>query len=452
MVKKSSSVPERWRLEPGFVPRRRYTEPAFLELEYERLFPHVWQMACRLEEIPQSGDYLEYEIGDQSILVVNRGEGGLRAYFNSCPHRGTRLLRGRGNVQEIRCRFHAWCFDLDGRCTYVHGLEDFGEDFAIDRIRLTECRIDTWGGWVFVNMDPEAPPLLEWLDPLPRSLDPFCLERMRYRYYKATVMPANWKTVVDAFVEGYHVGGSHPQNLRKTRIDHGPASREELARAPYTPSFSFRNHSRFLYGVRPTQEASAASMGDPDDVERLIVFTEYNALSLKALANERDVRTAHQLRERPVPAGMTAFQFFQELRREAAEAEGIAWPKLSAEEYVAGQGNWHVFPNMVGLFEPGCALGYRVRPNGKDPDSCIFEVWTLELYPEGGEPGAQREFYEDWRDHDGWGLLLPQDFGNLPEITAGLHSRGFRGLRLNPKQESAIYNAHVVADRFLFGG
>jgi phenylpropionate dioxygenase-like ring-hydroxylating dioxygenase large terminal subunit len=447
------NVPERYRLGDHFIPKDRYIDPEFLQLEYDRIFARTWQMACRLEEIPDAGDYLEYEIGDQSILVVNRGEGVLKAYFNACPHRGMRLARGQGKVKELRCGFHGWCFDLDGRSTYVHEEADFGEDFDRGKVRLGECRLDTWAGWVFINMDPGAQPLLEWLSPLPESLDPFQIERMRYRWYKATIMPTNWKTVIDAFVEGYHTGATHPQNLRKFRIDHNPSTVEEMRNPPfYTPSVMYENHSRFLYGARPAADIETPrKVGNQDNINGLIIFTEYNAYSLGALANERDVRAAHRLGEKPIPEGKTAAEVLQELRIEEAEAAGIVWPHMTPEQRYAGQGNWSVFPNMVALVEPGNVLGYRVRPNGLDPDSCLFECWTLDLYPEGEEPKTERQFFEDWREHDGWGLLLPQDFRNFPDMTAGMHSKGFAGLRLNPKQEGAIYNSHRIADRFLFG-
>lgn len=212
--KNSVNVPERYRLGDHFIPKHRYIDAEFLQLEYDRIFARTWQMACRLEEIPEAGDDLEYEIGDQSILVVNRGEGVLKAYFNACPHRGMALARGRGNKKELRCSFHGWCFDLDGRSTYVHEEQDFGEKLDRSKIRLGECHVDRSAGWVFVNMDPDPPPLLEWLSPLPESLEPLQIERMRYRWYKGAIMPTNWKTVIDAFVEGDHTGATHPQNLR----------------------------------------------------------------------------------------------------------------------------------------------------------------------------------------------------------------------------------------------
>lgn len=451
----NENVPDRYRLGDHFVPRDRYIDPEFLGLEYERIFARTWQMACRLEEIPAAGDYLEYEIGDQSILVLNRGEGVLKAYFNACPHRGMALAHGRGNKQELRCAFHGWCFDLDGRSTYVHEEKDFGPGFERDKVRLGECAVDTWAGWVFVNMAPDPEPLLEWLSPLPESLAPFQIERMRFRWYKGAVMPTNWKTVIDAFVEGYHTGATHPQNLRRFRIDHNASTTEEISNPPfYTPSVMYENHSRFLYGARAGTGAEVDTprkIGNAENIDGLIVFTEYNAYSLGALANERDVRAARRLRDKPIPEGKTAFDVLQELRAEEAEADGIAWPRLTAQQRNDGQGNWSVFPNMIALVEPGNVLGYRVRPNGSDPDSCLFEAWTLDLYPEGQEPRVERQFFQDWREHDDWGLLLPQDFRNFPSMTKGMHSKGFRGLRLNPKQEGAILNSHRIADRFLFG-
>jgi hypothetical protein len=267
-------------------------------------------------------------------------------------------------------------------------------------------------------------------------------------------MPTNWKTVIDAFSEGYHTASTHPQNLRRFRIDHGESSVEEMRNPPfYTPSVMYPNHSRFLYGGRSGAAAEgppARKTGNAENIDGLIVFTEYNAYSLGALANERDVRAAHRLRETEIPDGKTAFDVMQELRAEEAEADGIAWPNLTDDQRNGGQGNWSVFPNMIALVEPGNVLGYRVRPNGSDPDSCVFEAWTLELYPEGEEPRVERQFFEDWRDHDDWGRLLPQDFQNFPKMTKGMHSKGFTGLRLNPKQEGAVLNSHRIADRFLF--
>lgn len=443
---------QRWQLEHNRIPRARYIDPEFLRLEYERLFGNVWQMACRLEEMPVAGDFVEYTIGQESILVVNAGEGKVRAFYNTCAHRGMRLVSGRGHLTEIRCPFHAWCYDLKGQCTYVHEAEDFGPDFSIEKIQLADCHVDTWGGWVFVHLGANPPPLREWLSPVAEALDPFEPERMRYRWFKSTIMPVNWKTATDAFIEAYHVGGTHPQNTRRDRLDHGPADLEELRRAPLTRSFDAGVHSRFLHGVRPGAGGTQTSrVANARDVEGFATLIEYHAAHLLALATKHDVRAARRLRKTELPEGQTAFAAFQELRREEAEAAGIVWPVLDDEQFRAGQGNWHFFPNMVGLFEPGCALGYRIRPNGDDVDSCLFEVWTLELPPEGEEDAVREpEIIEDWREHDGWGLLLPQDFTNFPAMTAGMHSRGFTHIRINPLQESAIMHAHQTADRFLF--
>ena len=103
----------------NFIPKERYVSREFFDLEMERLWPRVWQMACREEEVPRTGDFLEYIIGDQSILITRSEPDTVRAFYNTCPHRGTRLAAGVGNFAtgEIRCRYHAWRFELDGMRT-----------------------------------------------------------------------------------------------------------------------------------------------------------------------------------------------------------------------------------------------------------------------------------------------------------------------------------------------
>src|SRR5258707_8492039 len=104
----ADAVPAIYRLRPGFIPKSRYLAREWLELELEKLFPHTWLMACREEDIHDAGDYYEYVIGDQSILVVRQPDRSIKAFYNACRHRGTRLANGCGHAGEIRCPFHGW--------------------------------------------------------------------------------------------------------------------------------------------------------------------------------------------------------------------------------------------------------------------------------------------------------------------------------------------------------
>jgi phenylpropionate dioxygenase-like ring-hydroxylating dioxygenase large terminal subunit len=200
----------------GRVPKARYTSRAFARFELDRLWSRVWQVACREEQLAEPGAFVEYEIGEQSVLVVRGDDGEIRAFHNACLHRGTRLATGAGCFADgvVQCRYHAWRYALDGRLTEVVDAHEFTA--LPEGLCLRAVRVDTWGGFVFVNLDPDAPPLLDFLDPLPSLLAPYHLEDMRLRAHLSTVLPANWKSVVDAFNESYHVQGTHPQILAWT--------------------------------------------------------------------------------------------------------------------------------------------------------------------------------------------------------------------------------------------
>jgi phenylpropionate dioxygenase-like ring-hydroxylating dioxygenase large terminal subunit len=445
----ANGIPARWRIGEDFVPKGRYVDPEFLKLEYEHLFPNVWQMACREEEVPHVGSYLEYRIGDQSIIVVRSTPDRIQAFYNNCIHRGTKLISREGRLDEFRCPFHGWRFALDGACTFIHGEEEFDPRPA-ERKRLRDVRCETWGGWVFISMNPDAEPLPEWLDPLPTALGPFRPEAMRYAWHKRTILPANWKTAIDAFIEGYHTPGTHPQYIRlrtRGKPDPRPCDVNEYPFAPYNPTFVYRNHSRFVFGVRKNAPvAGTASAGGPEIIRAMIT---YQLQQLRALNNVYDLRAAEELCRTDF-GDKPFYELFGQLRRKYAEAAGVPTPALTMDQVSAGQGSWHMFPTMVNLIEPGSILGYRALPNGDDPDSCIFDVWSLYFWPEGGAPKVELEIVPRWQDGD-WGQVLAQDFSNMGEVQQGMHSRGFKGHWLNRQQEMTIHNAHRIADRFLFG-
>ncbi len=442
-------VPERWRLGPAFVPKGRYVDRDFLDLELERLFPRTWLNACRVDEVERVGDYVELEIGGQSIVVV-RASDGLRAFFNACRHRGTRLARGQGRVGELRCPFHAWRWHLDGTLKYQADEEHFDPRPPED-LCLPQCRVGTWGGWVFVAMDPTGEPLEQFLDPLPDRLRGFKLEDMRIAWYKSVVLPANWKTALDAFIESWHVPGTHPQLLRPDKRP-GPSSIAESRQYGGTFNELFRYHSRhadlFRYG--PEGDATRVRANYGVSPEAILTNVEYNLRELRALYLGTDLAAARELVGTEGSDGPDGNALYQALRRKHARAAGIDYPDVTPEQLRGAMYDWHLFPNTVFLVDMGCCLTYRSRPNGRDPDSCIFDVQGLELPPAAGLPTAQPQRFDDWRDGD-VGEILSQDFSNMSEVTAGLHSLGYDGHHLNTAQEMTIWNYHRAIDELLFG-
>ncbi len=445
-VRHSADVPERWRLGDYYVPKSRYIDPEFLRLELMHAFPRSWLVACRAEEIADVGDYVEFTVVDQSIVVVRESETSIRAFFNACRHRGTRLVRGRGTVTQFRCPFHAWQYGLDGTSRYVHDRGDF-RAMTREDLCLRQCKVGLWGGWVFVNLDQNvSQDIEEYLAPLPDRLGIFKIEGMRYVWHKTVQLPCNWKTALDAFSESYHVPGTHPQLLRP--LDHSlrPASLRELVNEPsYAPSEVLGRYvSRFLIQPRDPSRPRYASR------EALASITAYHLKELRALHTQRDLAAVLELTEEDVPPGEPISAAVRVLVRQRAIAAGLDWPEIPAATLRQIEGNYVIFPNMIFLVRQGVLLGYRAMPNGTDPDSCVFEAYALELFPAAEAPAFKPEVFDNWRDADA-GEVLEQDFHNVEDVTVGLHSGGFEGSTLSPVQEVSIFQRHLLLDEFIFG-
>ncbi|HEV3226569.1 MAG TPA: aromatic ring-hydroxylating dioxygenase subunit alpha [Acidimicrobiales bacterium] len=420
----------------GFVPKDRYVSRGFLDLEMERLWPRVWQIACREEEMDAPGDFVEYTIGDQSVLLVRTGDGRIAAHHNACLHRGTRLAEGHGTFpnESIRCRYHAWTYGLDGALLEIVDEHEFG-DLPQD-LCLAPVRAECWGGFVFVNLDPQAAPLLDFLAPLPELLGAYHLDQMRFRGYQSTVLPANWKAVVDAFNEAYHVQGTHPQVLPWT--DDVSIAYEQLG--------DHAHYGRLPHARRELRPSPRLGLqpGEYDEGEILAGLVA----GLGRLFLRDEMAIVDELRAAPATPGRNLLVEYQTRRRELLASRGLDVSGLSLDQMTSAD-DVFVFPNFVGPIYPGSAIVFRVRPNGLDPDSSIKDTWTLEWpRPDQPERKWERRFYPDWRDKD-WGEITNQDYANMHEVQTGMKIRGFTGSRLNPRQESNVLHMHRVIDRYL---
>jgi nitrite reductase/ring-hydroxylating ferredoxin subunit len=417
----------------NIIPKERYVSQEFFDLEMERLWPRVWQMACREEEVPNVGDFLEYIIGDQSILVTRSDPTTIRAFYNTCPHRGTRLAAGVGNFAtgEIRCRYHAWRFELDGTNKEVVDRFDFPESMTDAEVCLGQIKVGRWGGFVFINMDPDSESLESFLGPLPALLAPYGFEKMRFRSYRTVILPANWKSALDAFNEGYHVQGTHPQLLRwtdDTTMAYGPLGKHNHMGGEGKVKHEIRPSPRL--GLRP---------GDYDERELLAVMID----ELGGLFLKEERQKVLDLKNNPLPEGKSAMDAYNDIRVQMLRGKGIDLGDLTDEQLLMSD-DVHFFPNVVGPIYPGSTTLFRTRPNGLDPHSAIKDLWTLEwVAPDEDRQMCERKFYPDWAAKD-WGLVTNQD-----HVQAGMRSRGCTGLRLNPRQEHNVIHMHEVIDDYL---
>jgi nitrite reductase/ring-hydroxylating ferredoxin subunit len=197
------------------VPARRYTDADFAALEHEHIFSRSWLFVAHTDELPEPGDYVALQQLSEPIVLVRGQEGAIRAFFNSCQHRGGPVVPdARGNTgRRMVCGYHSWTYDLDGALVGLPSAQDFGE---VDRacLALREVRCEQWGSLVFINLDPHAGPLMDALGVIGRDLHdqlgggegvgPVHLVERR-----SIEVEGNWKLTVDANIETYHVNTVH---------------------------------------------------------------------------------------------------------------------------------------------------------------------------------------------------------------------------------------------------
>jgi phenylpropionate dioxygenase-like ring-hydroxylating dioxygenase large terminal subunit len=439
----TAARPAAGQVRDDYVPAADYISREFLELERARLWPRTWQMACRAEEIPEVGDYYTYDILEESIIVLRAGPDRFAAFHNVCPHRGRRLTSGCGRTARLHCRFHGWQWGLDGRNTVVIDRHDWGEGLTEEDVALKPVRVETWGGWVYVNMDPDCAPLAEFLEPAKAMLDPFELQGLRYQWRKSTILPCNWKVALEAFNEGYHVQTTHRQMLEY--MD------------DVTVSHAHGRHGMFAYWPALPMGSRSRRIGGPlgEDIRPgIVAYMEDMAVTLNAGSSVRAVHAARRLMTE-VPAGAAPIEVltaFARFIREYAEQRGAGFPPITAEQIYAAGIDWHLFPNQIMLQSPTGLLGYRARPNGDDPHSCLWDVYSLQRYPPGEAPAVEVEWSQDLADESFWGRILCQDYANMADIQRGMRSRAFAGARPNPVQERAVANFHRALHDYLGEG
>ena len=203
------------------VPAARYVDPAFLALEQERVFGRAWIAVGQTRRVAQPGQYFCVDSLPEPIIVIRDGGGTLRAFLNSCRHRGTRLLDGSGSLKAIRCPYHDWKYSLDGRLRHIPAVEGFAEPMERGALGLNPVRIAEWAGFCWVTLDDSAPPLLETLGGLDSELAPYALEDMVPVQETTWTEPCNWKAVLDNATESYHLPIVHAGSVNK-HVRHVP--------------------------------------------------------------------------------------------------------------------------------------------------------------------------------------------------------------------------------------
>ncbi len=203
-------------LQAETLPPWAYTSPGFFAGEVQKIFAASWNFIGRADQLGDPGSYFTLDFTGVPLAVVRGKDGTIRAFANTCRHRGARLLAGAGTTRDIRCPYHSWNYSLSGALRIAPEM-DQTLGFDIQHFGLREFRLETWGGFLFVCFDPAGPPLLEFLGDLPALLAPYDLDDMVTVRRKEWDVACNWKIYVENAMESYHVPTVHAQTIQKQK-------------------------------------------------------------------------------------------------------------------------------------------------------------------------------------------------------------------------------------------
>ena len=435
--------------EPVIIPVEAYTCPDYARAEREKLWNKVWLQAGRVEEIPEPGNYLTFQIANESFLIVRAGPERIQAYYNVCPHRGRRLVdtpegarNARGKKPQFVCGYHGWRFNLEGENTHILHKEDWKGAMTDACSGLRKVNTDTWGGWIWINMDPDCESLRDYLEPAASLLDPFQLENMRFRWRKWGIFNCNWKVAMEAFCETYHVQTTHPEFNKFGDFRGWARAQGRHSNIGYdAPKDMDKNQqAKLRVGSGADARLSTAEL-------QVYTWENANTNTTQTLVNAA-LRLADELPE-GTPSGEVLQHWLASARKDD-EARGVVWPTVDPEHVGESGTAWQIFPNFQIGHAVNNALCYSARPYGNDPDWCIFEGAVYELFPQGEEPQTEWEYCPATAED--WCYVLSQDFSNMAAVQEGMKSAGFSGIKPNPYMERSIANLHFNLAKYVGKG
>lgn len=236
--------------------KEAYIDPKWYDIDQRHIFRRSWQYLCHEEQLAKPGDYMAATVGGQSIVVCRQKDGRLKAFFNVCKHRGHELLSGHGNTKRIICPYHAWSYDLDGRFLEARQSR-FIENFEADDFCLDEVQVEVFCHFVFVNLDPAAATLADQSQGLADEIMSYApdLGSLTFAHRLTYTIKANWKSVVDNFLECYHCPVAHQDFCTLVDMDSYKVTCHDIYSAHMAKAGQTQNKAYATEGATVTDHA-----------------------------------------------------------------------------------------------------------------------------------------------------------------------------------------------------
>lgn len=418
----------------------RYYSRDYHEREREKLWMRVWQVAGRADEIPASGDWKVYNLFDQSYLIVRGKDGEVRGFVNACRHRGNAFCQGKGQSARFTCPYHNWTYGLDGALLAVAkpDFEGSTEEFVgnKDELGLIRVPVECFAGFIFLNPDRDATSLSEFLGEVVDLLEPYKLDEMvPVALNVRETIECNWKVVMDAFQEGYHVQAVHPELIK--------AMDESKERYGF-----FGDHS---VATGPFGDANMDDFGPEKQVESVHYLPATFPGVAAVLPRFDDLVAQYRKPDGTLefPGGLNGRLLLQQATRDTLTARGLDVSRLT--DIQMSDNHFHLlFPNLFMTIRAGEAtvITSVPHPDG-NPNRCIWHVTNLMWLP----PEERAEKYEQVLeipegDHFQYFLALEQDYEQMEHQQRGLRNSSLKELALT-RQEVRLAHYHSALDSWV---
>ncbi len=419
----------------GALKSERYCSRAFADAEWENVFTKTWLVAGRTNEIPEEGDYFTHEVGPESFLIVRQADGGVRAFYNVCQHRGNRLVHAKdGSQPSFTCDYHSWKWGLDGSLLAVQDEGDFSQGTPCGRLKLAEVRCEVFKSFIFINMDDDAVDLKTYLGPIWGRWQAYPVEQMTRVQALSIRLPSNWKGLIDNFSEVYHFATVHAPFLGFLEDDY-----RDIDCSVFDEGHTVLHMKAAVPSARHLASGLAPISGQ---------------LSAELRQWELDPT---DFADKPTETRAA----LQQQKRKLGPARGHHHYAQMTDSQLTDSHHYTIFPNFAaGMLADGI-LFHRLRPHATDPQQSYYDVhyyafgedtFTRISTAEGGTAGRQQDVpVEELNFGDrSLGELLDGDVATMVGQQIGWRSRGYRGGELSDQEFRLAFYHHMI-DRYIAG-